>query len=83
MIVRWRKNQEYLVIRLYQDLVGDWVVSQSRGTVLSCSRQECERTILPSYQEARSMVLSLSREQRKQGFKKTASDEEQLSLRFD
>ncbi|QEQ97174.1 hypothetical protein [Neptunomonas concharum] len=83
MIVHWRKNQEYLIIRLYQDLVGDWVVSESRGHLQAHSGHECTRTILTSYLEARRLVLSLNKQNRQLGYKKTATAEEQLGFQFD
>lgn len=83
MIAHWRKNQDYLVIRLYQDLVGDWVVSESRGQFQVPTRTEYSRTILHSYQEARQMVLSLSKQLRCEGYKKTIASEEQLGFQFD
>ncbi|BBB29194.1 conserved hypothetical protein [Neptunomonas japonica JAMM 1380] len=83
MIVHWRKNQEYLVIRLYQDLVGDWIVSQSRGRLQSTIKQEYMRSILTSYSEARSLVLSLNKQQRKLGYKTMGITEKQLGFQFD
>ncbi len=83
LIVHWRKEPQYLTIRLYQDLVGDWVVSESRGQLLQEHPPPCKRTILSSYQEARSMVISLNKAQRQLGYKKTGIVEEQLDLNFD
>jgi hypothetical protein len=83
VLIYWRKNQEYLVIRLYQDLVGDWVVSQTRGIVQSTHKEVCTHTVMNDYMLARSLVISLNKEMRAQGYKKTISSEEQLGFRFE
>ncbi len=83
LIVHWRKNKEYTVIRLYQDLVGDWIVSQCRGSLQTAHRQEYTHTILASYAEARSLVLLLNKQHRQQGYKTSVVTETQLDFQFD
>lgn len=83
LIVHWRKKQEYIVIRLYQDLVGDWIVSQSRGQLQTSARQVCLQTIFASYSEARSLVLSLNKQLRQLGYKTAGITEEQLGFSFE
>lgn len=70
------------MIRLYQDLVGDWIVSQSRG-ILQTSKQEYTQNILPSYAEARRLVLLLNKEHRQKGYKTSGMTEIQLGFQFD
>ncbi|NVK44078.1 MAG: hypothetical protein HWE39_22775 [Oceanospirillaceae bacterium] len=80
MIVRWRKDQEYFIVRLYQDLVGDWILSQSWGDCLS-DESNISHTVLPSYQEARRLLRVIAREQRQRGYRH--EDRNEVQLRFD
>lgn len=80
MIIRWQKKQEYLIIRLYQDLAGDWVVSETRGA--HPETPHYTHTLFASYLEARQQVIATSRQQRKLGYCKTGVKEEQLTLDF-
>lgn len=72
-----------MVIRLYQDLVGDWIVSQCRGRLQTSDRQEYTQTIFSSYGEARRLVLLLNKQHRKQGYKTSGVTETQLGFQFD
>jgi hypothetical protein len=83
LLIHWRKHQEYLVIRLYQDLVGDWVVSECRGKYLSQQKENYTKTVLKDYQRARERVKSINQEMRHQGFKTLFSSEQQLGLPFE
>ncbi|TCK02543.1 hypothetical protein [Marinobacterium mangrovicola] len=80
MIVRWQKNSDYRVIRIYRDLVGDWVVEQCWGNP-NASHQS--HTLVDSRQAARAMMLQINREQRKLGFRRCVTGEEQLDFGFD
>ncbi|GGO81115.1 hypothetical protein GCM10011348_19420 [Marinobacterium nitratireducens] len=81
MIVRWRKDQEYFIVRLYQDLVGDWILSQSWGDCLS-DESGISHTVLPSYQEARRLLRTIAREQRLRGYRHEDRSEVQLGFDF-
>ena len=81
MIVRWQKNRDYLVIRIYRDLVGDWTVEQSWSNDRGESQQS--RTLVDSFQAARAMLLQINRRQRALGYRRTARGEEQLGFDFD
>lgn len=80
MIVRWQKKQDYRVIRIYRDLIGDWIVEQCWGNGISSHQS---RTLVESRQAARAMLLQINREQRRQGFHRSAPGEEQLTFGFE
>ncbi|WP_432695819.1 hypothetical protein ACQUQP_14925 [Marinobacterium sp. YM272] len=80
MIVRWQKNHQYRVIRIYRDLVGDWIVEQCWGDTFSSHQS---RTLVDSRQAARALMLQINREQRSQGFRRCVSGEEQLDFGFE
>ncbi len=82
MIVRWRKDREYFIVRLYQDLVGDWILSQSWGDN-AADEATVTHTVLPSYKDARRLLSSIVRQQRKRGYRDFDHDEEQLGFDFD
>ncbi len=63
--------------------MGDWIVSQSRGRLQSTIKQEYNRSILPTYIEARTLVLTLNKQQRKLGYKTMGITETQLGFQFD
>jgi hypothetical protein len=83
LLIHWRKHQEYLVIRLYQDLVGDWVVSECRGKYLSQQKESVSITVVTDYQCARERVKEINQEMRAQGYKTLFSSEQQLGLPFE
>jgi putative component of membrane protein insertase Oxa1/YidC/SpoIIIJ protein YidD len=80
LIVRWQKNQDYRVIRIYRDLVGDWIVEQCWGN--ATSSHQC-RTLVESREAARAMLLQINREQRRLGFRRSTPGEEQLAFGFE
>lgn len=80
MIVHWQKEREYRVIRIYRDLVGDWVVEQCWGDTQGSQQSH---TLVDSRQAARSLMFQINREQRRLGFHRTAPGEEQLDFGFD
>jgi spore germination protein YaaH len=81
LIVRWQKEQEYFIVRLYQDLVGDWILSQSWGD-RAANEATVTHTVLHSYKEARRLLSSIARQQRKRGYRHTGQSEEQLGFDF-
>lgn len=83
LIVHWKKNKEYRVVRLYQDLVGDWIVSQYGVSLQSTNQQEYSQTILPTYTEARHFMLLINKQHRQQGYKVSRTSETQLDFQFD
>jgi len=81
LIIRWRRQQDYFIVRLYQDLMGDWVLSESWGNSLS-NKGSVNHTIFHCYHEARGQLREISRRQKALGFKKTVSKEQQIELDF-
>ena len=81
MIVRWRKQHEYCIVRLYQDLIGDWVVTQCWGDS-TCNDSTVTHTVTHSYQAARDLLKQINREQKKLGFRSAKRDEIQLGFDF-
>lgn len=81
MIIRWRKQQDYFIVRLYQDLMGDWVLTESWGNTARDSGS-VNHTVFDCYHEARSRLRDVSRRLKSQGFKKTVSKEQQIELDF-
>ena len=79
--MRWRKEQEYFTIRVYQDLMGDWVVTQCWG---HCDQDEgaYSHTVVESFDDARRMVKQLNLSHRKRGYRKDGQVEEQLGFDF-
>ncbi|EAR61623.1 hypothetical protein MED92_13251 [Oceanospirillum sp. MED92] len=67
---------------MYQDLVGDWIVSQSWG---NCSEQSnsCSHTVTTSYQEARLIVREIRLRLKKEGFRHVPRKETQLGFEFE
>lgn len=81
MIIRWRKQKDYFIVRLYQDLMGDWVLSESWGNTLN-NKGAVNHTIFHCYHEASTKLREISRRQKSLGFKKTVSKEQQRELDF-
>ncbi len=81
MITRWQKQQDYYIIRMYQDLFGDWIVAQSWGNS-QAQTSDCSETVAPSYQEARLQVRGLRKELKAKGFRHVARKETQLGFEF-
>ena len=81
MILRWRKEQEYFIVRLYQDLFGDWIVTQCWGDGTH-EGSSVTHTVAPSYQEGRTLLKQISREQKLRGFLPAKQDEIQLGFDF-
>ncbi|MCV6610083.1 MAG: hypothetical protein OIF55_04850 [Amphritea sp.] len=81
MIIRWRKQQDYFIVRLYQDLMGDWVLTESWGNTVRDSGA-FNHTVFHCYHEARSRLRDISKRLKSEGFKKTVSKEQQIELDF-
>jgi len=82
LIIRWKKHQEYYIVRMYQDLIGDWVVSQSWGNNAE-NTSACNQTVSTSYQDARLIVREIRKQLKSQGFRHVARQETQLGFEFD
>ncbi len=80
LVVRWQKNQDFLVVRIYRDLVGDWVVSECWGSPNDSG--DCRHTLVDSYAEALERLRDIGREQRQRGFRRQQVREEQLGFDF-
>lgn len=81
LIVRWRKEQEYYIVRLYQDLIGDWIVTQCWGDS-TCNDSTVTHTVARSYQAGRNLLKEINREQKQRGFRPAKRDEIQLGFDF-
>ncbi len=81
MISRWKKNQEFYIVRMYQDLIGDWIVTQSWGNA-ALDISSCRYTVASSYDEARKLVRKLSKQLKADGFRRLARQETQLGFDF-
>ena len=82
LIIRWQKQQEYYIVRMYQDLVGDWIVTQSWGNSTD-DKNECNQTVAKSYQDARFIVREIRKQLKSEGFRLIARKETQLGFEFD
>jgi len=82
LIIRWQKQQEYYIVRMYQDLVGDWIVTQSWGNSTD-DKNECNQTVAKSYQDARFIVRDIRKQLKSEGFRLIARKETQLGFEFD
>ncbi|GAA0784361.1 hypothetical protein GCM10009109_02550 [Marinobacterium sediminicola] len=80
MVVRWQKKNDYLVVRIYRDLVGDWVVTQCWGNNQGSS--SFNHTLVNSYSDALELLREIGREQRQLGFRRKQGREEQLGFDF-
>ncbi len=81
LIIRWQKHQEFYIVRMYQDLVGDWIVAQSWGNSTEC-KNACTQTVTPSYQDARLQVREIRKQLKSKGFRLIARQETQLGFEF-
>lgn len=82
MILRWKKGDEYFIVRMYQDLIGDWVVSQSWGYAGNRSYPRYRKTVLPSYDDARAVVREIRKQKKAKGFRLMDRKEVQLGFSF-
>ncbi|MGH1462704.1 MAG: hypothetical protein ACRBB6_11760 [Neptuniibacter sp.] len=82
MILRWKKDDEYFIVRMYQDLIGDWVVSQSWGSSRHRTYPAYRKTVLGSYDEARTMVRAIRKQRKDKGFRLMDRKEVQLGFTF-
>ncbi len=80
LVVRWQKQNDYLVVRIYRDLVGDWVVTQCWGNNRGSSTYT--HTLASSYSDALELLREIGREQRQRGFRRKQCREEQLGFDF-
>ncbi len=81
LITHWRKGQDYFVIRLYRDLVGDWIVSQCWGNCAQGTSAAAE-TIVTSYEAGRALLKELNRQQKANGYRPAGREETQLGFDF-
>jgi len=82
LIVRWHKDQNYFIVRLYQDLVGDWVITQCWGHTGCEDEGAVSHTVADSYEQACLMLDEITHQQQLKGFDRHPNREEQLSLNF-
>ncbi|WP_210396825.1 WGR domain-containing protein [Motiliproteus sediminis] len=67
MLYRWRKNQQYFVAHLSQDLFGDWILTRSWGDSEK-ERSQCRHEVMPSHADALKRLAELRRRQQRKGF---------------
>ncbi len=82
MIIRWQKDQDYYIVRMYQDLVGDWIVAQSWGSSPE-QKNACSQTVMSSCQDARVLVREIRKHLKSEGFRLVVREETQLGFEFD
>lgn len=82
MIIHWYKDSDYYIVRMYQDLVGDWIVSRSWGNT-SLGYRACRHTVAPSYLAARSLVKEISQQRKTRGYVRYQRNETQLGFNFE
>jgi len=82
LIVRWHKDQNYFIVRMYQDLVGDWVVTQCAGHSGHDDEGFVSHTVADSYEQARMMLDEIHQQQQAAGFDRSPNPEVQLPLNF-
>lgn len=73
MLLRWQKQADYFTVSVYQDLVGDWILTQSWGNCLN-DDSEFSHTVLPSRQEAEKYVTKLRLNLIKNGFRERSDN---------
>jgi hypothetical protein len=66
---------------MYQDLVGDWIVTQSWGSNTD-DKNACSQTVGTSYQDARLIVREIRKELKLKGFRHVPRKETQLDFEF-
>ncbi len=79
LIARWHKGQDYFIVRLYRDLVGDWIVSQCWGNS-SQGTSASTKTVVQTYQEGRSLLKEINQQQKTAGYR--AADRDEIQLDF-
>ncbi|MEH6627882.1 MAG: WGR domain-containing protein [Motiliproteus sp.] len=67
MTAVWRKQEHYFIVRLSQDLFGDWVVIRSWGN-LNNNLGGCKQDVISCQQKALSLFDSISQRQLKRGY---------------
>jgi len=67
VLLRWQKQADYFTVSVYQDLVGDWILTQSWGNSLN-DDSEFSHTVLSSLHEAEKYVTKLRLSLIKSGF---------------
>lgn len=82
LILRWKKDNEYFIVRMYQDLIGDWVVSQSWGYTCNRTPPSYRKTVMRSYDDARDLVRALRKQRKAKGFRLMDRKEIQLGFAF-
>ncbi len=73
MTTVWRKQEHYFIVRLSQDLFGDWVVIRSWGNLnnnLGGNKQD----VLSCYQQAMTEIEKIHQRQIKRGYQQTIDD---------
>lgn len=73
MVLRWQKQADYFTVSVYQDLVGDWILTQSWGNSLN-DHSEFSHTVLSSSTEAEKYVTKLRLSLLKSGFQERSDN---------
>ncbi len=67
MVINWRKQQHYFIVRLSQDLFGDWVLIRSWGN-LSNGLAGCKQDVISCRQQAMRQLDAIRRRQQSRGY---------------
>ncbi|MDF2182772.1 hypothetical protein [Neptuniibacter sp. CAU 1671] len=81
MIYRWRKQTAYLHTWVYQDLMGDWIITRSWGDTVT-EKSTVKHQVMPSFHDARQALKRTARYCRRQGYQPCSKDETQLGFNF-
>jgi len=67
MLYRWRRDKQYFIVHLSQDLFGDWILTRSWGDC-DTSRSHCRHELMPSIVAAHKRVAQIRRSRQVKGF---------------
>ncbi|KAA0875058.1 hypothetical protein [Nitrincola tapanii] len=71
MLLRWQKQSRYFTVSVYQDLVGDWILTQTWGDSQS-DESEFMHCVLPSLQDAETQLHKIRLGLIRQGYQEDA-----------
>lgn len=67
MRYHWRKEKQYFIVHLSQDLFGDWILTRSWGDCDS-GHSQCRHDVMPSIVDAQKRINQIRHRQHVKGF---------------